>query len=200
MALTLVKEDGTGKTNANSYANASDGDSYFEAHLYAEAWTNATTSAKEVALVMATRLIDSMCQFSGRRAHDTQALQWPRAECPDPDRGQKTSTVVAPVSDTFVPENLVPKQISDATCEMARELLILDRTAAPPGEGVDEVQTAESSSSDDGTNKTSSSTSSTTKYDKGDKRPIISSVAQAMLSKFGSMVRASGGSVKLVRT
>src|ERR1043165_5319347 len=129
MALTLVKEDGTGKTNANSYANASDGDSYFEAHLYAEAWTNATTSAKDVALVMATRLIDSMCQFSGRRAHDTQALQWPREECLDPDRGAKSSTVVAPISDSFVPNNVVPKPISDATCEMARELLIADRTA-----------------------------------------------------------------------
>src|SRR3954466_13533645 len=124
MALVLVKEDGTGKTNANSYAAASDGDGYFDAHLYAEAWTGATTGAKEVALVMATRLIDSMCQFSGRRAHDTQALQWPREECPDPDRGQRTSTVVAPISDSFVPDNLVPKQISDATCEMARELLI----------------------------------------------------------------------------
>jgi hypothetical protein len=200
MALTLVKEDGTGKTNANSYAGAADGDAYFEAHLYAQAWTNADTGAKETALVMATRLIDSMCQFSGRRAHSTQALQWPREECPDPDRGQTRSTVVVPLSDSFVPNNIVPKPISDATCEMARELLIADRTAPVPGEGVDEVQHSESSSSDDGTNKTSSATSTTTKYDKGDKRPIISQVAQAMLSKFGSLVKAGGGPVRLVRT
>ena len=200
MALTLVKEDGTGKTNANSYANASDGDAYFDAHLYAEAWDNADSGAKDVALVMATRLIDSLCQFRGRKAHSTQALQWPRAECPDPDRGQKSSTVVAPISDTYVPENIVPTPILSATCEMARELLIADRTAAPPGEGVDEVQHSESSSTDDGTNKTSSSLSNTTRYDKGDTRPIISHVAQAMLSKFGSLVKASGGSVRLVRT
>src|SRR5580765_2114378 len=101
MALTLVKEDGTGKTNSNSYAAAADGDAYFDAHLYAQAWTNADTGAKETALVMATRLIDSMCQFSGRRAHTTQALQWPREECPDPDRGQTRSTVVVPLSDSF---------------------------------------------------------------------------------------------------
>ena len=35
MALVLVKEDGTGKSNANSYADVADGDAYFEGHLYA---------------------------------------------------------------------------------------------------------------------------------------------------------------------
>jgi hypothetical protein len=81
---------------------------------------------------------------------------------------------------------------------MARELWILDRTAPPPGEAGDEIQAFESSSSDDGTNKTSSSTSSTSKHDKGDKRPIISRVAQATLAKFGAPV-VGGGVARLVR-
>ena len=42
MALTLVKEDGTGRADANSYADVADGDAYFEGHLYASAWTAAT--------------------------------------------------------------------------------------------------------------------------------------------------------------
>ena len=37
MALTLVKEDGTGKADANSYADVADGDSYHDGHLYASA-------------------------------------------------------------------------------------------------------------------------------------------------------------------
>ena len=42
MALTLVKEDGSGKADANSYADVADGDAYFEGHLYGSAWTAAT--------------------------------------------------------------------------------------------------------------------------------------------------------------
>ena len=38
-----------------------------------------------LALVMATRLIDASVQFNGRKASDCQALQWPRAGCPDVD-------------------------------------------------------------------------------------------------------------------
>jgi hypothetical protein len=33
----------------------------------------------------------------------------------------------------------VPVAVVQATCEMTRELLIVDRTAAPPGEGIESV-------------------------------------------------------------
>ena len=65
MALTLIKEDGTGLANANSYADATDGNAYHEGHLYATAWNAATTGQKEAALVMATRLLDGEFQFFG---------------------------------------------------------------------------------------------------------------------------------------
>ena len=42
MALVLIKEDGTAKTDANAYADAADGNAYFEGHLYATGWTGAT--------------------------------------------------------------------------------------------------------------------------------------------------------------
>ena len=128
MALTLIKEDGTGRADANSYADVADGDSYFEGHLYASAWTAATAATKAAALVMATRLIDSQFQFRGFRAHDKQALQWPRTECPDPDRGGVVWGVRTP---ECVEPDVVPAAVVAATCEMARELLIADRTAAP---------------------------------------------------------------------
>jgi len=59
-----------------------------------------------------------------------------------------------------------------AACELARELLIADRTAAPAGEGL--------SYQNVGGNQTG--------YNKSDTRPIISRVTQAMLSKFGALV------------
>lgn len=183
MALTLIKEDGTGKVDANSYADATDGDAYHDGHLYATAWTAATTQNKEKALVFATRLIDSQCQFNGGRRKAEQALQWPRVQCPDPDKGLRTISVLIPVLDNFVLYDQVPKAVVDATCEMARELLIVDRTAAHLGEGIW---------------KTWTDTGGTT-YDKGDTRPIISYVAQAMLSKFGALVKSRAGAVPLLR-
>lgn len=172
MALTLIKEDGTGRNDANAYASAADGDAYYDGHLYATAWTAATLANKEKALVFATRLIDAQFQFDGGKGKDTQALQWPREGCHDPDAA------------ATVASNIVPKPVIEATCEMARELLIADRTASPAGEGL-KYQNV-------GTTQTG--------FDKSDTRPVISRVAQGMLSKFGTLLNRKGGVVRLVRS
>lgn len=176
MALILIKEDGTGLPDANAYANAADGDSYFEGHLYASAWTAASAENKDAALVFATRLIDAEYQFHGYTTKATQSLSWPRQRCPDPDaeRGE----------DGFLPSDEVPKEVVQATCEMARELLILDRTTAPLGEGLKYQNVGPDQ----------------TGYSKADVRPIISHLAQAMLAKIGVLVKSKSGSVQLVRT
>jgi len=172
MALTLIKEDGTGKVDANSYADVTDGDAYHDGHLYATAWTGALQAAKETALVMATRLMDAHYQFGGSKANELQALQWPREECRDPDGAEDLDS------------DVVPPAVVNATCELARELLVKDRTAAPPGEGL----------------KYSNVGATQTGYDKTDKPPVISQVAQAMLAKLGALINARSGAVKLVRT
>ena len=174
MALTLIKEDGTGKPDANAYADVADGDAYFEGHLYASAWTAATGVQKAAALVMATRLIDAEYQFYGARAVDVQSLQWPRENCPDPDGA--AAAVFA--------NNKVPKLVIDATCEMARELLIVDRTAAPAGEGIHERQEVDLSR---------------TIYSKSDKRMVIARLVQAMLAKYGCLLKRGSAAVRVVR-
>ena len=171
MALTLIKEDGTGKADANSYADVADGNAYYDGHLYATAWTSATTEKKTAAVVMATRLIDAEYQFSGVRAVATQSLQWPRRQCRIPDEEEA------------LPANAVPKALREATCELARELIITDRTAAPPGEGLSFQNVG----------------STQTGYNKADTRPIIPTVVQALLAKFGVLIKSKSGSVKLVR-
>lgn len=171
MALTLIQEDGTGKADANSYAAVADGDAYHDGHLYATAWTAATTENKEKALVFATRLLDAELRFKGVKASTTQALQWPRAECRDPDGADDLAS------------DAVPSAVVQATCEMARELLVKDRTAAPPGEGLKYLNVG----------------STQTGYDKSDTPPVITRVAQAMLAKLGSLLKAKSGAVNLVR-
>ena len=41
------------RPDANSYASVADSDAYHEGHLYATAWTGATTDNKAASLVMA---------------------------------------------------------------------------------------------------------------------------------------------------
>ncbi len=171
MALTLIKEDGTGRPDANSYASVAEGDAYHEGHLYATAWTAATTANKEKALVFATRLIDAEFRFKGTKANATQALQWPREACRDPD------------GTDYLASDAVPTAVVQATCEMARELLVKDRTVAYPGEGL----------------KYQNVGSTQTGYDKTDTPPVISRVAQAVLAKLGALLKAKSGAVSLIR-
>jgi hypothetical protein len=182
--------------DANSYASAADGDAYYDGHLYATAWTAASTGNKEKALVFATRLIDAQFQFNGWKAHDEQALQWPRERCQDPDKGLPI-TILLLASGSYVDSNVVPKAVVSATCEMARELLIADRTAGPAGEGITSVHTGHTDAA--GSGATGQSDNSTIIYSKDDTRPIISHVAQAMLAKYGALIAGGTGSVRLLR-
>jgi hypothetical protein len=80
--------------------------------------------------------------------------------------------------------SIVRLAVVQATCEVARELLIADRTASPPGEGLKSYA--------------DTTADKTTVYDKTDTRPVISPVAQAMLVKFGALVSSKSGAVRLV--
>jgi hypothetical protein len=185
MPLVLIKEDGTGKVDANAYANAADGDSYHDGHFYSTAWTGASTGNKEKALVMATRLIDAHYQFNGRKTSVEQALQWPRDGAIDPDRSDTRLSALSNSIGPYFESDKVPKALIDATCEMARELLINDRTDAPDGEGIAQL--------------TLVGTVHLT-FDKRDRQPVISHVAQAMLAKLGTLIPPHNGTARLVRT
>ena len=178
MALTLVKEDGTGKADANAYASVADGDAYHEGHLYASAWTAASADQKAAALVMATRLVDSVIQFHGVKASGAQALQWPREDCPDPDANADV------VGQRVVLSTVVPNAVVDATCETARALLIEDRTANPLGEGLKFTGIGELQQS----------------FDKSDRRPMLPRLVITMLGKYGAWVGGQSVAAKLMRT
>ena len=182
--MTLVKEDGSGKADANAYADVADGDAYHEGHLYATAWTGATAVQKTAALVMATRLIDAEYQFNGVKTMDSQALQWPRYRCVDPDRDPAIRVGRLMVWENWVPENAVPKNVVAAACELARELLIADRTAAPVGEGL----------------KYYNDSGKQTGYDKTDTRPVIPVLVQALLARYGTLIKSKSGAVRLLRS
>ena len=185
MALALIKEDGTGRADANSYADVAEGDAFHEAHLYATDWTGASTPTKTAALVFATRLIDAHYQFRGFKAHDAQALQWPREFARDDDalRGSGLGGLIS--RDEYFNSNIVPKLLHDATIETSRELIKANRTDDPDGEGIASMSI--------------SGVLSMT-FNKSDRMPVIPHVAQAMLSKLGDYLNRTSGVVRLVRT
>jgi hypothetical protein len=184
MPLVLIKEDGSGLANANSYADVAEGDAFHEAHLYATDWTNANGTTKTAALVMATRLIDAHYQFRGFKAHDAQALQWPREFARDDDALHNRVFLSLASRDEFFANNIVPTFLRDATIETARELIKADRTESPDGEGLATMALT--------------GTLSLT-FDKKDRPPVIPHVAQAMLSRLGEYHNRSSGTVRLIR-
>lgn len=185
MPLTLIKEDGSGLANANSYASAADGDAYHDGHLYASPWTAAITDSKEKALAMATRLIDGLFQFDGFKRLSSQALQWPRRECRDPDVETGVIPGLLLVRGPYLDETKVPPVIVNATCELARALLVEDRTDDPDGEGLSSMSVVGSLRLD---------------FNAGDRQPVIPAIVQTWLGKFGQYLPRTRGTAKLVRT
>jgi hypothetical protein len=183
--MTLTKETGAGLSDANTYAEIADGDAYHEGHLYASAWTGATTETKQAALVMATRLIDACYQFGGYRAVLTQALQWPRARCIDPDNGQNRRALFANNNGPYFDADSIPATLVNATCEVARELIKADSTDAPEGEGLSQLTLTGAVH---------------LQFAKKDKQPTIPPTAQLMLAKLGTYLGGSVSVTRVVRT
>jgi hypothetical protein len=182
MALVLIKETGAGLSDANSYASVADADSYHEGHLYGSAWTTASTSTKEAALVMATRLIDGCHQFNGRKVSSTQGLQWPRAKAIDPDGAGSTGLFSG--TGFFFAEDVVPIAVVNATCELARELIKADSTDATDAEGLQSISIAGAL---------------TMQFDKKDQQAKIPETARVFLAKLGTYLPGTSGTVRLVR-
>jgi len=181
--LTLIKETGAGVNNANSYASASDCDSYHEGHLYGTAWTGATTATKEAALVMATRLIDGCYQFAGFKVSSAQALQWPRKLAIDPD-GPRRTGLCFDGGVAYFPSDTVPVAVVDATCEVARELIKADTTDATDGEGLQSISIAGAMS---------------IQFDKKDQQAKIPETARLFLARLGTYLADRGSTAKLTR-
>jgi hypothetical protein len=114
--MALVLDSTPGGSLANSYASLAEAESYHLSHAYPTVWEDANDDERNRALVMATRLLDTLIEWDGWVATPTQALLWPRAGLVYPNRHPILATVI-------------PEQLKWATAEFARQLLSSDRTA-----------------------------------------------------------------------
>jgi hypothetical protein len=129
MADTLVVEDGTGKTTANTYITLDGADTYHENRLHVTDWTGATETDKEASLIWATRMLDDMVNWKGLKTNDDQALRWPRSGVYDED-------------ELLIDEDTLPTPIAEATAELARHLIAGDRGDDPDTLGFKRMKVA----------------------------------------------------------
>ena len=102
--MALITEDGTGKTDAESYISVTDADTYFSNRGNA-AWAALNTAAKEAALRKATDYMAARYEmaWAGLRKTSTQALDWPRYYAPRRDVVGGYRCLPLYHSDTIVP-------------------------------------------------------------------------------------------------
>lgn len=104
--MALVVEDGTGKSNADSFISVTDADTYFTNHGSPTAWTGLSTAQKESELRYAAVTLDGNWDWWGSITVTTQSLGWPRSGAEDGE-GRSIDT------------DVVPTRVKDAQCELA---------------------------------------------------------------------------------
>ena len=121
--MALVLDSTVAGASANSYTSVAEGDAYHEARLFATAWNGAATADKTAALVWATRLLDAHFEWAGSKFSLEQALRWPRFGALDRD-GE------------LIDSNILPPELKNAVSELARLLILSDRTIESGTEGL----------------------------------------------------------------
>jgi hypothetical protein len=115
VGATFVVEDGSGKSDANSYCSVVDATTYNNNVNQSTTWENATTSEQENALIVGTQYLDIEYarRWRGMKASSTQALAWPRAGGSDDDG-------------YTIDSDVVPEKLKDACAELALRVLLGD--------------------------------------------------------------------------
>lgn len=116
----------------NSYVTREEADTYFSDRIDVAAWTSASDTQKDQALVTATRILDNM-KWTGVAISASQALAFPRSGTyHDPKLGYEATLTGS-----------VPTRITDATCELAYHLCnndgLLDDTGSVSGLSVGQI-------------------------------------------------------------
>lgn len=115
MPFVFTVEDGTGLPTANAYVSVTDADDILVTNIHATAWQAKTTPEKEKLLAWATRLLDTKATWYGTKTYETSGLRWPRTGVTDRDG-------------VALADDEIPQRLKEATAEMARALVEVDRT------------------------------------------------------------------------
>jgi hypothetical protein len=116
--MALVIDATVGGIASNSYATLAEAETYMAERPFVSAWTASTTVEKNIVLVYAVKMMETLLLPLGYAATDTQALDWPRSDVID----CKGSTYE---------DDEIPQGVKDAQFEQALYLLTKDPTTLP---------------------------------------------------------------------
>lgn len=117
--MSLIVEDGTGVSGADSYITLEYAASYHSA-LGNAAWAAATSEQQEVALRRAAQYLDFNYYWRGVKTAQTNAREWPRYDCLDKDG-------------YAIASNVIPTEIKNAQAELGLRALAGDLLADVSG-------------------------------------------------------------------
>lgn len=106
MPITLIVEDGTQPTGANTYASVADADAYW-ADRASATWAAATDDEKAAALIQATDYLNGL-SWTGRKVA-IRAMSWPRID--------------VEVDGYVLGSDEIPDEVVQATSYMAGEII-----------------------------------------------------------------------------
>lgn len=187
MPAILIVEDGTGRSDANSYLTLAEANAFFDTVPQTNNWGTQTDDQKTRLCIAATRMMDACFQFHGFKINGTQALQWPRNLARDPNQ---YAGVFYRNPQTFLGQyydpSKVPAKIKDATCQLMMFTLdpLDDRTGDREGIGIDSFEVFEGVK---------------VKFDAKNSRPIIPDFVATMLLDFGNVRGIGTGNVRVGR-
>lgn len=106
MPITLIVEDGTRPTGANTYASLADANAYW-ADRANDTWADATDDEKAAALIQATDYLNGL-SWTGRKVA-IRTMAWPRID--------------VEVDGRSVGSDEIPNEVVQACCYMAVEII-----------------------------------------------------------------------------
>lgn len=131
MALSLIVENGSGLSTANTLLSLADAETYYErippTWLHAAAWALASNGLKNQVLVRAADYFKNSIQWKGTKAVAAGRLPFPRINLRDPDG--------------FLLSSLeVPEFAAYGQAELAGYMLVADRTAENLAKGIKSLE------------------------------------------------------------
>lgn len=124
MAFVFTVEDGSGLPEANSYVSVEEADDILAPNIHLTAtWGVLSEEEKAGLLSWASRYLDERTRWFGMRAVETSGLRWPRAGVIDRDG-------------ILIGSTEIPRQLKIAVAEMARFLMVDDRTVERDQDGL----------------------------------------------------------------
>jgi len=153
MAYTFVVEDGSMVPNANSYVDVQTATDYLASNIHvAASWASISTLNQQQLLSWATRYLDQRATWNGTQtslylanpAYTNLVDTW--ASIPAPGTGVPQQSLRWPRSGVYdvdgnpIESNVIPPALIAATVEMARYLIVNDRSSERPQDGLTELK------------------------------------------------------------